>query len=365
MQPKHKHEKTESNVQCAYFGLGRMNINQRIKSVFWRIYDDGSELVHLKEVKPFEKESVEFADNRVNAAVKYHNEKWFHTELVAKAEHAIVESQYAYAVHGLRTIIGSSIRTRGHLPSPIPVIKAALGRKRKLKKAILFDGSMGINYFHFISDVLHKIYLLEEFTSIDCPILVGQAVWSKPFFQYFIRETELSRYDWQQINEPVQADELWIARPLPYERNYWLRTKELFIQEDQVVDAANAIFINRTGTRHITNLEAIEPILRKYRVVIVDPGSMNISKQAALFNSASHIIGIHGAGMTNIVFCNHEKTKVLELCSNNRIGTQYYWLCTALGVNWDMILGGIADTDQSFELDPLAFEKRLVEFLAN
>jgi capsular polysaccharide biosynthesis protein len=245
------------------------------------------------------------------------------------------------------------------------MIKAAFGQKLKLKKAILFDGSMGINYFHFLSDVLHKMYLLEEYTATDCPVLVGPAVWSKPFFQYFIRETELSKFDWQPIVEPVQAQELWIARPLPYGKDYWLRTKGLFIRQDLILDEIKAIFVNRTGTRHITNFEAIEPILSKHGVSVVDPGSMNISEQAALFNSVTHIIGIHGAGMTNLAFCNHEKVKVLELCSNNRIGTQYYWLCTALGIKWDMMLGGMANSDQSFELNPKEFEARLEELLAS
>lgn len=342
-----------------------MSINQWIKNAFWRVSDEVFKPLHLKEIKPFEHEPVIFEDSRVSNAVKYHNEKWFHTEMVVKAKNATVEPQYGYAVHGLRTVIGASIRTRNNLPSPIPMLKAVLGNKKKLKKAILFDGSMGINYFHFLSDVLHKMYLLEEYTTIDCPVLVGQAVWSKPFFQFFINETELSKFDWQPITEPVQAEELWIARPLPYGKEYWLRTKRLFIPDDQPLNERKAIFINRTGTRHITNFDAIEPILQKHGVSVVDPGSMNVRQQAELYNSATHIIGIHGAGMTNAVFSNHQKVKVFELCSNNRIGTQYYWLCTALGINWDMMLGSEANADQSFELDADAFEKRLTEFLAS
>jgi len=344
--------------------MPKMSINERIKNAFWRI-DDGDEVVYHRAIKPFEHELINYSEPLVCEAIKYHNNQWLHTELVVKANNATVEPQYAYAVDGLRTIIGASIRTRNHLPSPIPMLKAALGKKKTLKKAILFDGSMGINYFHLLSDVLHKMYLLEAFTAIDCPILVGQAVWSKPFFQYFIRETELSKYDWQPIAEPVQAEELWISRPLPYGKDYWLRTKGLFIRQDQVLGEIKSIFVNRTGTRHITNFEAIRPILTKYHVAVVDPGSMTISEQAELFNSATHIIGIHGAGMTNVAFCNHEKVKVLELCSNNRIGTQYYWLCTALGINWDMMLGGIANADQSFELNPQEFEARLAVFLVS
>lgn len=343
-----------------------MSLNDRIKSAFWRIEDEGYEELHRVSIKPFEHFPANFADDRVNESVKHHNEKWFHNELVVKARNATVEPQYGYAVDGLRTIIGASIRTRSHLPSPIPMVKANfLGKRRNLKKAILFDGSMGINYFHFLSDVLHKIYLLEKFTELDCPILVGRAVWSKPFFRFISKEPAFAKLDWQPIDEPVFAEELFISRPMPYGKEYWLRTKSMFIGADAGPREKKAIFVNRQGTRHITNFDAIQEILVRFGVGIVDPGGYNVKEQALLFNSASHVIGIHGAGMTNVAFCDAQKTKVLELCSNNRIGTQYYWLCQALGINWDMMLGGQARNDQSFELNPKEFEARLAEFLAN
>lgn len=240
-----------------------------------------------------------------------------------------------------------------------------LGQRKKLDKAILFDGSMGINYFHFMSDVLHKVYLLEEHTEIDCPLLVGAQVFSKPFFQFLINQTELKKYDWQSVNEAIYVDELYVARPMPYYSEYWKRTKSLFIEKDKPTTTQKAIFINRKGTRRITNIDTIKPILTEFGVEEFEPGELNVREQAEAFNAATHVIGIHGAGMTNVMFCNYENTKVLELCSNNRIGTQYYWLCTALGINWNMLLGGTAEPDQSFELNPAEFRKALEKLLAN
>ncbi|MDB4655782.1 glycosyltransferase family 61 protein [Flavobacteriales bacterium] len=339
-----------------------MSLNSRIKSLFWKIDDSNRGLLYEKAIKPFENFPLKFSDSRVNDAVGYHNNQWFHNEIAVRTS-ATVEPQYGYAVEGLNNIVGSSIRTRGNLPSPIPMLKAKfLGGRRTLKKAVLIDGSMGINYFHFLSDVLHKIYLLEEHTEIDCPLLIGKQVYSKPFFQFMITNSELSKYDWQVIDQPISVDELYVARPMPYETEYWKRTKHLFIKEDSVPSKRNAIFINRKGTRRILNFDAIKPILEKFGINEVDPENLNINEQADLFNSATHVVGIHGAGMTNVMFSNYENTKVLEICSNNRIGTQYYWLCTALGIHWDMMLGGEADPTQSFELNPKQLETRLIEF---
>ena len=343
-----------------------MSLNSRIKSTFWKIDDSDRGVIHSRSIKPFEHGQLNYDDPRVIEALKHHNNKWFHTEIAVKVENGLIEPQYGYAVGGLRSLNGVSIRTRNNLPSPLPTLKAKLfGRCKKMEKAVLIDGSMGINYFHFLSDVLHKIYLLEQFTDLDCPLLVGRTVWSKPFFQFFIRETALSQFDWQPVDDPILAKTLFIARPMPYEEKYWQKTKKLLIDQDAPLKDKKAIFVNRTGTRRIVNFKSISEVLTDHGVEIVDPGMWSVKEQAHLFNSASHIIGIHGAGMTNVAFCDHHKTKVLELCSNNRIGTQYYWLCTALGINWDMMLGSDAHQDQSFELDAKAFSERLDKFLTD
>lgn len=344
--------------------MGRLN--EIIKRGFWKIQDEGFEILHERSVKPFEHAELPFRDKRVVDAVKLHNQKWFHNEIVVRAKNATVEPQYAYAVDGLRIIIGASIRTRENLPSPIPLIKATfLGKKKRLKKAILFDGTMGGNYNHFFADVLHKLYVLPEFTDLDCPILVGPAIWEKSMMKFIRNDSPFKDLNWQLITEPVQAEELWISRPMPFDKNHWLKTKQFFIKEDLPTNQKKAVFLNRVNTtRTILNFEEIEKVLTKHGVEVFAPEKLSMAEQAQAFNTTTHVVSIHGAALTNLVYCNHANTKVLELCSNNRIGTQFYWLSTSLGIEWDMMLGSEADSNQSFTLDAAAFEKRLVEFLA-
>lgn len=341
-------------------------INELIKRAFWQIKDEGYETLHQRSLKPFEDAVLPFRDQRVVDAVKLHNQKWFHNELVVRVENATVEPQYAYAIEGLRTIIGASIRTRENLPSPVPILKAKLlGKRKQLKKAILFDGTMGGNYNHFFADVLHKLYVLPEFTELDCPILVGPAIWEKSMMKFIRDESPFKHLEWQLITEPVEAKELWISRPMPFDKKHWLRTKEIFIKQDLPSKGKKAIFLNRVNTtRTILNFDEIESILIEHGVEVFAPEKLSMAEQAEAFNTTTHVISIHGAALTNLMYCNHANTKVLELCSSNRIGTQFYWLSTALGIEWDMMLGSEADSNQSFTLDPVAFEKRLVEFLA-
>ncbi len=157
-----------------------MSLTSKIKKAFWKIQDSGYEVLHEVSEKPFEDFPSDFNDPRVSEAVSVHNRKWFHNEVVVRVKDAIVEPQYAYAVDGLRTLIGASIRTRDNLPSPLPLLRAKiLGNSARPDRAILFDGSMGINYFHFVSDVLHKVYLLT-----NSVFLVSKRV-THNFFPFF------------------------------------------------------------------------------------------------------------------------------------------------------------------------------------
>lgn len=343
-----------------------MNLNYHIKKAFWRLDDQSHETLFFDEEKPFENEQVDFEDKRVNEAVRRDNANWIHQEYVGTCVNVTIEPGLGYAIYGLRNLVGPTVYYRHMLPSPVPILMSELlGFNRELDKAILFDGTLGNNYFHLISDVISKIYLLESFTEIDCPILVGQAVWNTAPFQYLIEHTELSKYNWQLIDKPVKVKKLWFARPMSFKKTFWLRTKSLFKLADNTGSEVSALFVNRLINRRISNFSAIETVLRKYHVAIIDPSKMSIQEQAIRFNSANRIVGIHGAGLANLVFCNNKGTKVLEVCANNQIRTQYYWLCTTLGIDWDVLLGEKADENQSFELNAEEFEKRLIEFLAS
>jgi capsular polysaccharide biosynthesis protein len=71
------------------------------------------------------------------------------------------------------------------------------------------------------------------------------------------------------------------------------------------VDGPNAIYIARTdaSNRVMTNEPALIAMLQERGIQIVVPGNLSVSRQIALFRSARLIIGPHGAGLSNIVFC--------------------------------------------------------------
>jgi capsular polysaccharide biosynthesis protein len=52
---------------------------------------------------------------------------------------------------------------------------------------------------------------------------------------------------------------------------------------------------------------------------LIDPSKLSLSQQVEAFSNAEIILGPHGAGLTNIMFCN-QGTKVIEIRSQEQGG---------------------------------------------
>ncbi len=70
-------------------------------------------------------------------------------------------------------------------------------------------------------------------------------------------------------------------------------------------DAAEVIYVARTDApdRRVENEGELISMLERQGVRIIVPGALSVSDQIATFRAARLVIGPHGAGLSNIVFC--------------------------------------------------------------
>ena len=101
----------------------------------------------------------------------------------------------------------------------------------------------------------------------------------------------------------------------------WL--KENFIQDTSIkkekikriyIDRKNKK-INQTQQRIIANEDEVEKYLLKNDFIPIKMHEIKFTEQVELFNNAEYIVGLHGGGFANLVFCK-PGTKVLELRSS-------------------------------------------------
>lgn len=126
------------------------------------------------------------------------------------------------------------------------------------------------------------------------------------------------------------------------------------------------IFVGRKGARHRPCAEEgrIVRELRKKGFVPVECEKLSVREQARIFASAEMVVGAHGAGLTNLVFC-RPGTKVIELFGPGYVNPCYRDLCVAAGLEHMAVIGNGRDWGVSLRHDrpsaPITASWELVE----
>jgi capsular polysaccharide biosynthesis protein len=120
----------------------------------------------------------------------------------------------------------------------------------------------------------------------------------------------------------------------------FLRRSFLAHLGEQRGPAQRRIYIARGkgATRRIVNEEGLLRMLEREGFEIVLPETMSFLQQVALFDQAHIVIGAHGSGLSNLVFC-RQGTHVIELFSPNYVTVPYWALANQLKLVYCYIMG--------------------------
>ena len=205
----------------------------------------------------------------------------------------------------------------------------------------VLSGLSGNVYFHWMVDILPRLEILK------------------------IHGIDLEEIDWFLVNsyqQPFQRESLKILgipeeKILESDRHPYIQAKQLIVpsfpgylgwlpswglefqrrvflerikQERKTENKPTnfypqRIYISRNNSRYrrVFNEEEVISKLSQLGFVYIEPESMTLTEQIAIFAHAKVVIAAHGSGLTNIMFC-RPGTKVIELVSPNYI-RHYYW----------------------------------------
>jgi hypothetical protein len=98
------------------------------------------------------------------------------------------------------------------------------------------------------------------------------------------------------------------------------------------------IYISRriASQRHVVNEARLIELLQSLAFEIVTLERMTVSEQAHLFQSASLVVAPHGAGLTNLVFCN-PGTKVLEIIHPRAVNLMFWTIASHRDLDYHYI----------------------------
>jgi capsular polysaccharide biosynthesis protein len=113
----------------------------------------------------------------------------------------------------------------------------------------------------------------------------------------------------------------------------------------QESDASVDLYVARghTRRRRIRNEAEVIGLMRRLGFRIFDPSGHTVREQARLFASARKIIGFHGAGLTNAVFCGQDTTFV-EIFDRGYVADHYSTIAAQLGLGYRRIVHGVSST---------------------
>jgi hypothetical protein len=104
------------------------------------------------------------------------------------------------------------------------------------------------------------------------------------------------------------------------------------------------VFLSRRKAKwmRIVNEDVLDALFEKYNIIPIEFEGMSVLEQATLMNNCELFISVHGAGMTNIIYCK-PKTGIIEILNRHRLNVGYYPYAVFQKLNYGYILADSVD----------------------
>ena len=208
--------------------------------------------------------------------------------------------------------------------------------KKKIKGSVfslLTGGGGNANYWHWLFDVLPRVKILEskmnlsdidfflfpdlkekfQKESLDALKIPEEKRLSSRIYRHIQTDLGIAvDHPYVIKNNPskeIQNLPNWI---LNYLREKFLNTKHTKKFSDKFYIDRRDSKSNHSHLRKIINEKEVKEFLVNEGFSIIALSDLSFKDQINLFQNASHIVGLHGAGFANLTFCN-SGTKILEL----------------------------------------------------
>ncbi len=327
---------------------------------------------------PFRESKISLDDLPEGEVKRYMNSwyEWTQEEfLVEFNQRCWIEPEYGWAIVEPNKLLYYSLGVSRTWFQQKPSLMRFLRRKNvvHVSNALSLRDSGEENYFHFYNDVLTKIFyaLRLGIAVTEIPVIISKKLWDKPYFVFYYKHSPfLQSLQWivQQDDQYIQCDSVIFCKPLTHRIDLWIDVlaplKKLSIQT-----GSRKIFLTRSKSRlrFIENANTIEMIVRKFGFEVIDTDNLTPYEQLNVFSSAEFLVGIHGAGLTNMMF-RSTPCYVLELFPPPDRGYLPYHYILLAGMKqfaYRAIIGkpGRVSYSGGFYLEAENFEKELKEFL--
>ncbi len=303
---------------------------------------------------------------------EYQSHRGLVRKYILSVEDCIVEPEMGWGITSYDKLVFDSISNNSWRESYYPNYFKCKAQKNE---AILMDEVVSINminggednYWHFLHDLLGEVTLALQYIPAKLPFLISKNLAEKPFFkQALLQSPRLASLQWiVRDRHYYKAKKVWFIQVMPSANEQFFNLQELLqVPDASSLQSSRKVFLTRSRTRirFLKNGAELEAIAQKHGFEVIDTDGLSLQEQIKLFSESKWLIGIHGAGLTNVLYRKNAPMKVLELLPADYLQPHYFWLSKGMGHEYACILGSTSGIDTSFEVSPEDFENKLRSF---
>jgi capsular polysaccharide biosynthesis protein len=220
----------------------------------------------------------------------------------------------------------------------------------KIDKGAWISDTRSAGYFHWITDSLTRLIIIEDMLG-GRVVLLSSKYKKHTFIQESLELLNI-QYRFYDPYKRLRVKDLLVpgitAPTGNYNKEIINKVRDRFLSIDTTVISPNKkIYISRQKAtkRKIINEDAVLSLLMSYGFEEHFFEDYNLLQQIELMRQATHIVGLHGAGLTNMLFM-PKHSKVLELRNEgDDLNNCYFSLASDLGHDYYYLLneGNLAD----------------------
>jgi hypothetical protein len=364
-------------INKAYLHYNKLRINTFDRIIFPERQFSQEDFVVLRDAYPFEGTVIETAhlEQRLQDQIKVW-QNWTQDEyLLVYEQPCLIEPRAGWALTTNNQLIYPSLgfsRVDYLRKPPLQALWMRDQPAEEYAELISLRDTGEENYYHFYNDVLAKLFFLEEKLNIgrEVPILIASALYKKPFFQYFMQHPFLRSRTWAvQDQQYIRSQKTYFCKPLTHTPHFYERIRLLAEAEDIARHGLERrIFITRSPNRlrFIENSAEIEQLCREAGFEVIDFDTVSLSAQIQVLANSRYVVGIHGAGLVNMLFRGRRPMGLLEIFPPGQYYPFHYMLMAAqLGYTYDAQIGKHRKSAYSggFYVEPTELRRRIAALL--
>lgn len=270
---------------------------------------------------------------------------------------------YGYITKNFKNIEETtSPRHRGSIPFTSIISNYFLKKKIHLDRpAISIANGWYDNFYHFSLECLAKLFVLKDYLPTSIVIMPKQL---SKFHREWLDILGIKDVSYIDENEIISSLKViscnFPNRDLNYHHQILIGLKEWILSKVKIqpISISPKILIGRPqgSKRNLSNIEEVKSALAKKGYTYIEMENYSLIEQISIFYQSTNIVAVHGAALTNLLFC-QQGTKIIDLMHEKYNVLCFYKLSKHLELDYQLLNckgeDGIKDSFgyKNFEVD--------------